>query len=308
MRAVIWGLKSSHHTHRYIHSAFSQAFSLMGWETLWVDDSPTNVHAVQADSVVLALGGQAKFLPTAIDARYILHNYGEGNDPKTPKRFLRLQVFTKDYSGERLSADTLAFYDASKQTLFQPWGWPEENLPMLGYNSNPGRVEFWVGSIWNNSLNQGNTNEISKYREALAKQNLKFAQVGSETTLSKALSALHLGDFARLFSSVNETKARMLVNMSPIGATIVGEWQKQAGYIPCRLFKNLAAGQPVYSNSDFSHLMGDLSFRFNDPFELIENRLAKSKSIARKTVSESQDILSKYSYRAAISRILSVMP
>ncbi len=221
-------------------------------------------------------------MPTAVDARYILHNYGKANDPKTPKRFLGLQAFTKDCSAERLSADTLAFYDSSKKTLFQPWGLPEENTPILGYNSHPGRVEFWVGSIWNNSLNQGNTNEISRYREALSKRNLKFAQVGSETLLSKVLSALHLSDFARLSSNVNETKARMLVNMSPIGATIVGEWQKQAGYLPCRLFKNLAAGQPVYSNSDFLHLMGDMSFGFNDPNELIENKLAQSTKLHRK--------------------------
>lgn len=279
----------------------------MGWETFWVDDNPTYASLVKPDTVVLALGGHAKHLPTEIDARFVLHNYGDNSD-KFPKRYLRLQVFTKCLGGNQLSPDTISFYREDDNTLFHPWGLPESGSPYLEFNPNPGSEEFWVGSVWNNDMNQGNTSEIRSYKRALGLRNLKFRQVGSETKLAK---------FGRFLSpslptmgnrNLDETKARHLVNVSPIGAAIVGNWQKQAGYIPCRVFKNVAAGHPVYSNSDFSFLFGGASRQFSAPDELIDHRLGLPLADARRLVSEAQSLLPRYGYVASIERILRVLP
>jgi len=263
---------------------------------------------VQRDTVVLVLGGHAQHLPTEIDARFVLHNFGHEEVRRLPKRFIRLQVFTNGVVAGRLEQDVISFYSEEINTLFQPWGLPESASTFLEYNPNPGSVEFWVGSVWNNELNQGNQSEIRSYKTALGLRNLKFSQVGSETRYARITRALNLkfsknGDFG-----LTEAKARNLVNVSPIGAAIVGDWQKQVGYVPCRVFKNVAAGQPVLSNSDFSFLFGDMSRKFENLDELIDHRLSLQLSVARRLVAEAQSELQRYTYVAAIERMLRVLP
>jgi hypothetical protein len=43
-------------------------------------------------------------------------------------------------------------------------------------------------------------------------------------------------------NGLSDSKNSQLVRKSRFGATIVGEWQRNAAYIPCRLFKNISFG------------------------------------------------------------------
>lgn len=312
MRAVIWGLKTAtYHTHRYIHSSFYEAFSKMGWETFWVDDNPDYAHLVKRDSVVLALGGYAQYLPLGVDARFILHNFDAkdwSGGVEFPKRYLRLQVFTKEAEGNKLTEDVISVYSEKTNTLFQPWGLPQSDSIFLNYNPNPGLVEFWVGSIWNNKLNQGNMNEIRSYKTSLCLRKIKFRQVGSEAGCARIMRAFRMGIAKNIAFGLSEAEARYLVHVSPVGASIVGDWQKQSGYIPCRVFKNIASGQPLFSNSDFSLLFGESASSFEDINELIDRRLSLPTKLARRLVADAQREVLHYSYAAAIERILRVLP
>jgi hypothetical protein len=309
MRAVIWGLRGSNNTYRYVHAGFHNAFLRAGWESLWVDDAQSNAHVIRPGSLVLALGSQSRYLPTVSGAKYVLHNFDSTSGFEKPLHHLNLQVYTTKAKGQRVGK-ALAFYDPKSKTLSQPWGLPDINAPYLAPNPHPSNVEFWIGSIWNNALGQGNQKEIKEYKAALKSAGISFVHAGSQTR-SRFLSSVPilrpLADWFGRTSELGEQESQVKVNESPVGAVIVGSWQREVGYLPCRLFKNLAAGQPIFSNSNFSPAFGEFQVHSSDIEQLVEWRLSISHSRAKVLVSGAQTYLDEYSYTAAVNRILEVL-
>lgn len=96
-----------------------------------------------------------------------------------------------------------------------------------------------------------------------------------------------------------------LVNKSAIGSAVVGNWQKENGYIPCRLFKNIASGAIPISNAKFEHLFGESEGIFDsNPNTMIEKALSLSKSSRMKMSCDAQNTILPYVYTASIKRIL----
>jgi len=309
MRAVIWGLRGSSHTSRYVHAGFHDAFLRAGWESVWVDDAQSNAHLIRPGSLVLALGSQARYLPTVSAAKYVLHNFDSTSGFEKPLHHLNLQVYTNQAKGQRVGKG-LAFYDPKSKTLAQPWGLPDGNGPYLSPNPHPGNVEYWIGSIWNNALGQGNQKEIGEYKAALASAKISFVHAGSQRrrSLLPSVPILRaLADRLGRTSELGEQESKVKVNESPVGATIVGSWQREVGYLPCRLFKNLAAGQPIFSNSNFSAAFGEFQVHSSDIEQLVEWRLSLSQSRAKDLVNGAQTYLDEYTYGAAVNRILEVL-
>lgn len=288
-KVIIWGLRDRRHSHKFIHSGFFRNLSEMGFETLWVEDERANSDLIKSGDIVFAVDVASENLPIVRNAKYILHNL----DPEKigiSKDYLILQVHTRDVPGINLGLPWVS-WDKENQTLYQPWGVPSDSNEWLSYNSDKSNTEYWVGSVWNNNLDQGNKKFISSYTKALMYRNIKFKIKGNSTILKRA--------------GISEGEAQRLVNISPIGAAVVGEWQKDFSYIPCRLFKNIAAGAFPCSNADFSELLGSTGAVFtSDPEILIDQISTLGKAQKIKSSREAQEAIKPYTYKNGITRIL----
>jgi hypothetical protein len=134
---------------------------------------------------------------------------------------------------------------------------------------------FWIGSIWNNELNQGNINEINMLKKVLSNEKLIF---------------IHLQNIADFLNII-------FVRMSRIAPAIAGKWQVANNYLPCRMFKNISYGQLGISNvKKFNDLFGGYSITGNNIEELIENSLKLKSNKYKEMVLGQQEIVKKHTY------------
>ena len=288
-KVVIWGLKSDYHSHKFIQNAFHQNFLRMGFNSFWVNDEAKNAELVSSDDIVFAVDVAAKNLPIVKGAHYVLHNISP-HELQINENYINIQVHTSSSSGTNLGIPYVS-WDASNRTLFQPWGVPTAPQNWKPPQKKRASKEFWVGSIWNNDLNQGNAHFMEGYVQSLKSHKIAFFERGTPSRLRP--------------NGVSELKSMSYVHKSAVGAAVVGEWQRDNQYIPCRLFKNVASGVPPSSNADFSELFGaDGGVFDSDPNSLIPKVLNLSYSEKSTLIGEAQSRILPYTYTAGIGRIL----
>ena len=292
---VIWGLRNRKHSHRHIHKGFSDNFTSIGYETKWLDDLP--FHNIE-NSIIFASGMAIKYLPISRTNIYILHNVSfdlkqqlkwNSEEPK----HLFLQVYTKDAVGEQLGSSPIVLYSPLKNTLYQPWGTPlppkqwEVSVPENSIN-----LEFWIGSVWQNSQNQGNLETIEEYKKVLYDCGISFKQIKrSKWTLS----------------GVSEETSKKIIRKSVLGASIVGDWQRTQQYIPCRIFKNLSYGVPPITNLNVDAIFSESAISNNNLEKLVGLGLGENAKSREKRLKESQEILKNFTYQSAIRRMLNLI-
>jgi hypothetical protein len=291
-KVVVWGLKSEINSFKFIHSAFYRNFLDIGFETIWVDNLEKNSKIIERGDIVIAVDVASHYMPVVRNAKYILHNIS-AEKFHLDRNFLIIQTHTKSATGEKLGIPYV-HWDASKRTLFQPWGVPTHPKNWKRPNKSPSSNEYWVGSIWNNEFNQGNAEFIHRYVNALAEYGIKFSRRGTSSRLERR--------------GISESKSMRLVNKSAIGAAVVGEWQRENNYIPDRLFKNIASGAIASSNADFSELFGTRGGVFNSDPKVIIGKVIEMKYSEKVELADwAQERILPYTYHASIQRILNFL-
>ncbi len=295
---IVWGLKTKRHSHRFIHQGFYENFYGLADSVEWLDDSPRINLSPFKKRLIFASGMASKHLPILPNTDYVLHNVHLSHAQEFAaevlnSRVLRLQVYTNTATGTLISSLPNVKFDKEISTLFQPWGTPLINNNWLRIiEKNTGQTEYWVGSIWNNKAGQGNLEAVGRYKEALAAHGFRFRRIGGSRLTRSGLS---------------ETKAAEYLRTSPVGAAIVGDWQSNHGYVPCRLFKNIAAGVPPNSNADFRGMLGSaqlFSPVVGDLVSLVRNESEKSK---QNRLTLAQDSIIEYTYKNSINRIFNCL-
>jgi hypothetical protein len=290
-KVVIWGLKSVRHSHRYIHSGFYDAFLRLGHETYWVDDSEESQKLLSPGSIVIAVNVASKYLVKVKQVKYVLHNL----EPKSlglDTDYLNLQVYTNNSTGETIETPVIKFDQRSK-TLFQPWGIAIPSQNWLSSRETRSSSEFWIGAVWQNDLGQGNKEEIELYKKVLKSNGIQFRKRGGTRWITR--------------EGISENKALQLVNQSAVGAAIVGRWQLEHSYIPCRLFKNIAAGAIPASNSNMGELLGISGVFDSQIGSLVDQALGISHQRAIALNEEAKRGIHKFSYENSIMRILQTL-
>jgi hypothetical protein len=231
------------------------------------------------------------------NSNYIFHNINLTDHDrefihKYKINYVNLQVFTRDSHGEKLGIPNI-IYDIYSNTLYQPWGTPQSFSEWQDYSPlNDSRFEWWVGAVWNNQLNQGNIDTINEYRKLLRKYGVIFVKRGgSKFSLD----------------GVSDVKNSRLVRKSKFGATIVGNWQNYSGYIPCRLFKNIAFGIPPLSNMNAPLLLSDKNGFVNDIDELLNFAISESEKNRIARFESAKNDIQHFTYEENIKRILKIM-
>lgn len=257
-----------------------------------MDDEAKYAQLINSKSLVIAANVASENLPYERFAKYVVHNF-DRMDFENKSNVLKLQVYTHAAYGEELGHSYIK-YDSSSRTLFQPWGVAEPHGSWLQSKNKIGNIEYWIGAVWNNSLNQGNSDQIQLYVDALRQHGIRFRRVGGTRWLTK--------------SGVSPNRAQILSNRSPVGAAIVGAWQMEAGYIPCRIFKNVAAGNTPISNSNFDHVFNGVGIYEPDIPQLILKALEVNRKKPNSDILTAQEAMKLFSYEKGIRRIIDSLP
>lgn len=243
-KIIIWGLPLHSHTHSYIHDSFFHAFKSMEYDAHWITDTQAHVdNSFLDNAIVIVCGMDCSTLPINNTAFYVLHNTDDAKF-KQHDNWMKLQVYTKDAllkerKTERLAAFT--YWQPNERCLYQPWATdllPSEMIyePVPAPEINKDII--WVGSVTDGM--QGNINQLQAY----AQEAMKLLNIN--VSVSRGISKQ---------DSIKTLRA------SRHAPTIVGQWQCDHHYVPCRMFKNISYGQPTFSNSEvIKEVSGDKFF------------------------------------------------
>lgn len=291
-KVVIWGHKLHTHTHSYIHQAFYRAFTALGYKTYWLDEKDLAKNFDFANSLFLTEGQADTSIPLREDCFYILHNCVSPKYAalKAKKRCIILQVYSDDVLGFE-TAEKFApcmYRDIANRCLYMPWATdllPNEIDQMkqkVPKNlSQRKRVVHWVGTIGSGQF--GNISELAPFQKACREQGISFKHHGN--------------------LSIDQNIA--CIQTSYMAPTIVGSWQKKAGYIPCRIFKNISYGQMGITNSYRVYELFEGKIVYNpDTYKLFYDAQKKLKTMTRKELIELMDFVkTKHTYLNRIQTI-----
>jgi len=284
-RVVIWGFRSEFNTYRYIHKHFYDTLGKLRVPRLWLDDSPANQRFIEPGDLVISVGVAGKHLAAIEKVDYCLHNFNVTDDIHRrigPQNSITLQVYTNTVENAGDKWDEVTFFDKARRTLYQPWGTNLLAKEFKGPTYSKIPIMFWVGSIWNNELNQGNLSEIAQLRQVLHKRRIKFVRL------------------QRIPDSMNI----LAVRRSRVAPAIAGRWQVENDYLPCRMFKNISYGQLGISNvRKFSDLLGDSFVPGETIEELVDTALGFSRSEYRELIRAQQERIGKHTYREKLENI-----
>jgi hypothetical protein len=87
------------------------------------------------------------------------------------------------------------------------------------------KAVYWIGTIGDGRF--GNVHQLAGFKKAAEERGIGFEHK----------------------SSVSHEENIRLTQKSHIAPAIVGEWQLEKGYIPCRIFKTISYGQMGVTNS-----------------------------------------------------------
>lgn len=294
-RIVIWGLKNKYHTHRHIHKAFYENAKKLGHDVIWLEDEKENQKHIMSGDLIISAEVQGKMVPEKLklddynipirdDVYYCLHNFKDiFRNKLIPENYINLAVYSNKAETADVRIDTARYFDTKTRTLYQPWGTdllPEEfKKPVFNKNN----FVFWIGSIWNNTLNQGNIIEIEELKQALKQNNLKF------------FNLRFIPDWLNIF----------LIRKSRIAPAIAGKFQADINYLPCRMFKNISYGQLGITNiRKFKDILGESYLEGETINELVNRSLNLSMDEYINMVKLQQEIIRKYTYKESLENII----
>ncbi len=292
LHVVIWGLRNKRDTFRYIHRSWFKMLKRSGIPVVWVDDELKNQSVVSDKSIVIAVNTAARHLPKVPGARYVAHNI----DPEpylesliNREHFLQIQVWAEPVSSFIGAREILpcVYLDEDNHVLYQPWGTPFAEYEWVRKPLKARRGdEFWIGSVWNNSSNQGNASMIPEWRDVLSSFGITLRKVPYGWPDNK----IGYGG---------------LVRRSSIAAAPVGDWQRENGYLPCRLFKNVSFGAvPVGNSPIYGRLFSDSAILGPSLKDTVIQYLELSITERHERVEFAQACMRQYTYEAAFKRIL----
>lgn len=290
-KVVLWGHKLHSHTHSYIHYGFFRAFKELGYEVYWFDDSDDLRDFDFSRTLFITEGQVDQNIPMREDCDYVIHNcdFKKYRSLANKNQVIILQVYTDDilqYPGYIKIAPAI-YYNVEGKTLIIPWATdllPHEIDKVK--NSMPhikkGKNIIWVGTFSNGQY--GNESELFPFiRAAKAKK-------------------CHFRSYLKISPEENIT----VVSSAYMAPTIVGEWQKKKGYIPCRIFKNISYGQLGITNSKRVYEVMEGKIVYNpDPYQLFLDAEAKLNSMSMQEMYDLMDFVKeKHTYINRVHTIL----
>jgi hypothetical protein len=288
-KVVIWGHPLNSHTHSYIHAGFYKAFSFLGYETHWLNNS-SNLSGINFKETLFITEGQVDSnIPLIKDSFYVLHNLNPDRYLNCGCKVLTLQVHTKEVPsrGESFNLYTTIENSSPVRCLYQPWATdllPQEINLDSARNNLTDPFCFWAGT------NQGN---ISPFLEVCSRNGVRSVNIDPWG------------------NPISFDENRKMVNESYISPAIQSDWQIDHGYIPCRIFKNISYGHFGYTNSEsVNSIFGDSLVYSKNTTDLFHKIIEKKNDPNHiKELKElMMEVKNNHTYINRIKTILSFLP
>jgi len=310
-RIIIWGHPIHSHTHSYVHEGFARAFRRLGAETLWTDDARALVNLDLAGTLFVTEGQVFPGLPQRQDCHYVLHNVNYDQYSEIADRVLALAVHDDSVRSRHAAGATIEKLDeytfverspGAPVTLHQPWAtdllpdefdfdvslpepWPRSKVGswIRVRRTGPPRA-VWVGTIGRGEY--GNTEEIEPFRRACAAGGVRF---------------LHR-------RSVDRARHIALIRRSLLAPAIVGRWQLEHAYLPCRIYKNISYGRLGMTNSPWIQGIFDSEILYRSD---TEDLFWSAMSFARDRpmlLAQMKEVQARHTFVNRIERIIECLP
>lgn len=285
-KVIIWGIDPHSHSHSYIHEAFYKAYNHLGYTCFWLPDSPV-FNMDFNNSLFITIGIADKHIPIINNCYYILHNCDNSKYKTLPSNhYIIIQVYTKDaepYTREYITDNPYIFGNGNLlyihwMTNLLPYEIDNNIKKFIDYDKREYSIK-WVGTI-NDCPQFGNLKEINGFINEASKFNIPFKYNGSlynDNTCEKELPNI-------IDSELHEK----YIKNSYMAPAINGHWQRDKGYIPCRIFKNISYGHISGTNNEtvynlfkqkvpYDYNTNNLFYKMKD---VINSNDAKNKTIA----------------------------
>ena len=206
----------------------------MGYECYWVN-TVSELNIDFANTLLFTEGQVDSNIPLRTDCYYVLHHCNLDKYINANCKYTQLGNYLKFcdegknhyYPGDSLEKIKELFYvDVKNKLMYQPWATdllPSEihETPIM-FNENLKDV-YYVGTIWD-----VNNVEINN-----------FARACNDN-----------GKVLKSAARITDDQHRELIRQSYIAPDIRGQWHKDCGYLPCRIFKNISYGKFTATNSE----------------------------------------------------------
>ena len=257
---VVWGHtirdNGNTHTHAYIHEAFVRAALHIGLDTHWVPQQCYKhrqktcpiVYDGPVDHCLFLTEGQVvEGIPQSKLSWYILHNVEDTLSNIPENRKLTMQFYHQSCTNYSFAYfDEFQRLDVEHRTVYMPWATnllPHEFKPPNP--DPPSKKEVCV---------------VGQHGKQYAEKIHQFMRgCSSDTKLNHRVA------------SVPQEEMIKLISESWCAPALVNQWQKDHGYIPCRIMKNISYGQVPVTNAAEAHYM----LHFNTVYHADESRLGK---------------------------------
>jgi hypothetical protein len=298
-KVIIWGHKFSHyHTHTHIHHHYYKAFRSLGYEVWWMDnDYAKDGETIDFSDALFFTEGQVdQKIPLVKNATYILHHCDNEKYLNAGGKVLNLCNYLKyceegksfNYEGNTVEKiSDLFFFDSKAPAIYQPWATdllPEEIKEEDASPFEPSRFTIhYVGSIW-----WENHYEMKKFVQA-CHDNKK--------------------EFKHYAGGISDSDNRELIRNSYIAPDIRGEWHRECGYIPCRIFKNMSYGVPTGINSPHvKEIFGDRIAYSDNSYDLFSACVEKAKITEKKEIQDNMRFIKEnHTYINRINNIFYIL-
>lgn len=288
-RIVIWGLRLTNHTHRYIFLGYYNNLREAGLNVVWLEDTAENNNYIKDNDIVFVVNVASKNIIYKEKCFYVLHNVEFAEDEQNRPCFdrtINLQVYThkaKQRFAEVISPPFI-LWESGSRTLYQPWGTdvPPYRFSLPIPSKAKSNIFYWIGSIWNNELNQGNIHEIGQLKKILHSNGI-------------------------IFKHVFPVPSSGLVKLTQRSAMpLAGSWQVNSGYLPCRVFKNVSFGCLSMTNVvEFNEIFkGVISGSISEMIDAYKS--LPSKELLERIRCQQEDN-KKYTYFSMLKNIFSLM-
>jgi glycosyl transferase family 1 len=292
--AIIWGHPLGTHTHSWIHYGFARAFERLGFDVMWLEDTPESAQRVAGfeRAIVLAETQQDRHLRAAVKPSWLVLAHNCDRAAYAPVDYwVQIQVRMLDKSGYRnpkwhpevleQGPDALiAPPDPGQIDIFWATDLLPEEIEFIPHREDSRDVVF-VGSVW--SYNRA---EVKRFRRRLRAHGLKW----------------------KAHKNVDQERHMRLIKEARFAPSLQGEWQVDHGYIPCRLFKNISYSQLAISNNpNVGELFGeDQAVCDRDLEGLVAKMLATERdgAIDEMVRSAQEEVRSRHTYLNRIAELL----
>ena len=275
---VVWGKPNN--SYQYIQEGFFRALQHQGRKVRWLAQDDGGDYT---KTIFISMGNIAHQMPVLSDAFYLIHNF-LGNDAVVERRFANSKVLHFGVRTDQSpSPDTYPdqVEDIYWATNLLPYEIDDNKKKAKTLNeSSP--VINWVGTIWNGYF--GNEPELNSFSQSALTQGIRF---------------VHHKDVSL------EVNVR-LIQESYMAPAIVGSWQRNVGYVPCRIFKNISYGHYGVTNSEaVNRLFGGRLIQESDSSRLFYKATSDLRNRSIDELYELMDYVAKnHTYLNRIDQLL----